>query len=265
MILDQLAQYSRDRVRLAQASKSLSAIQAEALALPRGDFPFEKAMANPGLSLIGEVKKASPSKGIISEDFPYLEIADQYQTSGVDAISVLTEPKWFLGSDQIFQAIRQRVDLPMLRKDFTVDPYQIYEAKLLGADCVLVIVALLDQDLGRLQDYLSLCDQLGLSALVEAHDLGEIELACQAGARIIGVNNRNLKDFSVDFNNAERLRDAVPEGILFVAESGVQTVSDVQAVTRLGADAVLVGEALMRQKQPGDLVRAFKRGAADAS
>lgn len=243
-ILEQLAGHARARVALAKAEKPLAKLRREALALPRGDFAFEKALAKPGLSFICECKRASPSKGLIAPDFPYLDIAKDYEAAGADAISVLTEPKWFLGRDRYLAEIAAAVQIPCLRKDFTVDAYMIYEAKWLGASAVLLIVSLLDAP--QLGDYLALCDALGLSVLVEAHDEREIETALRAGARVIGVNNRNLKDFTVDTANAARLRRLVPRDVLFVAESGVATAADAAAARAIGADAVLVGEALMR-------------------
>lgn len=174
------------------------------LALPKGDFAFERALRKPGLSFICECKKASPSKGLIAPEFPYLQIAKAYDAAGADAISVLTEPKWFLGSDQYLREIASAVSVPCLRKDFTVDAYMIHEAKLLGASAVLLICSILSP--AQLTDYMAICDALGLSALVEAHDEREIGMAVQAGARIIGVNNRNLRDFSVDTKNSGHLR-----------------------------------------------------------
>ena len=181
---------------------------------------------------------------MIAPDFPYVEIAQDYEKAGADCISCLTEPKWFLGSDQIFTDIRAAVSIPMLRKDFVVDEYQLYQARLMGADCVLLICAILDKD--TIKQYLDICDKLGLSALVEAHDEAEIASAIAAGARMIGVNNRNLKDFSVDTENSRRLRELVPRSTLFVSESGVQTAEDIWRLRAAGVDAALVGETLMR-------------------
>ena len=244
-ILDQLAGHARARVAADKEENSLDVLQARCRALERAKGErFRAALEQPGLSFICEVKKASPSKGVIARDFPYLDIARDYQRAGADAISCLTEPKWFLGSDRIFTEIREAVDIPMLRKDFTVDEYQLYQARLMGADCVLLICALLDTE--TLARYLSICRELGLSALVEAHDEGEISSALSAGAEIIGVNNRNLKDFSVDFSNAARLRDRIPPDVLYVAESGVSCPADAAALRDLGADGVLIGETLMR-------------------
>lgn len=243
-ILDQLADHARERVAAAKAALPLAYLWRQAEALPKGDFAFEKAIRKPGMSFICECKKASPSKGLIAPDFPYLEIAKAYEAAGADCVSVLTEPKWFLGSDGYLRDIAAEVSIPCLRKDFTVDEYMIYQAKLLGASAVLLICAILTPR--QLREYLELCDDLGLSALVEAHDETEIRAALDAGARMVGVNNRNLKDFTVDTKNSQRLRTLVPEGVLFVAESGVRDGADVRRLRDSGADAVLVGEALMR-------------------
>lgn len=202
-ILEQLADHARARVAAAKEKAGLDTLQAQCRSLERtlgrgqGRERFQKALSKPGLSFLCELKKASPSKGLIDPEFPYLDIAKDYEAAGADAISCLTEPKWFLGSNDIFRRVRQTVSLPMLRKDFTVDPYQIYEARLMGADCVLLICALLDTQ--TLKEYLKLCEALGLAALVETHDEDEVRSALAAGATILGVNNRNLKDFSVDF------------------------------------------------------------------
>ena len=243
-ILEQLAAYARTRVEQAKAVRPLADVKAAALAQPKGDFAFEKALAQPGVRFICECKRASPSKGLIAPVFPYLDIAKEYAAAGADAISVLTEPKWFLGSNEYLQQIAAAVPVPCLRKDFTVDEYMIYEAKLLGASAVLLICSLLDTE--TLHQYLGICDALGLSALVEAHDEQEIASAAAAGARVIGVNNRNLKNFTVDVTNSLALRQKAPPGVLFVAESGITSPSDVSALRAAGVDAVLVGEALMR-------------------
>ena len=243
-ILDQLAEHARARVARAKASLPLDEIRERALALPKGDFAFEAALKKPGISFICECKKASPSKGLIAPDFPYLEIARAYQAAGADCISVLTEPDWFLGRDAYLKEIAGAVSIPCLRKDFTVDEYMIYEAKLLGASAVLLICSILTEE--QIRAYLSLCDRLGLSALVEAHDETEVKTALGAGARIIGVNNRNLKDFTVDTENSRRLRALIPPQVLFVSESGVKSAGDVAKLREIGADAVLIGETLMR-------------------
>lgn len=243
-ILDQLADYARERVARDKAQVSLETLKAQALALPVGDFAFEQALGKPDLSFICECKKASPSKGLIAPEFPYLDIARAYEFAGADAISVLTEPKWFLGSDRYLQDIAAAVDIPCLRKDFTVDEYMIYQAKMLGASAVLLICSLLNER--EIKDDIALCDTLGLSALVEAHDEDEVKMALNAGARVIGVNNRNLKTFSVDTENSKRLRALIPPDVLFVSESGVGSAQDVAELRAVGADAVLIGETLMR-------------------
>ena len=245
-ILDQLADHAKKRVIRAKEGLSLEKIKSHAFALEKGDFAFEKALRKPDISFICECKKASPSKGLIAPDFPYLKIAKAYEESGADCISVLTEPKWFLGDDAYLREIAANVSIPCLRKDFTVDDYMIYEAKLLGASAVLLICSILSED--QLREFIKVCDNLGLSALVEAHDEGEINLAVKAGARIIGVNNRNLKDFTVDTDNSRKLRALIPRDVLFVSESGVKDAADVKDLREIGADAVLIGETLMRAK-----------------
>jgi len=243
-ILDQLADYARERVAAAKSIRPLEQVKAEALALPKGDFAFEKALRKEGVSFICECKKASPSKGLIAPDFPYLEIAKEYEAAGADCISVLTEPKWFLGSDEYLKEIASAVSIPCIRKDFTVDEYMIYEAKILGASAVLLICSILSEE--QIREYIGICDELGLSALVETHDEEEVAVAVRAGARIVGVNNRNLKDFSVDTGNSARLKSLVGDDIIFVSESGVKDGNDVAELRKIGVDAVLVGEALMR-------------------
>ena len=243
-ILDQLASAARERVENAKKQCPPAVIERRALALPKGNFAFENALKTPDLAFICECKKASPSKGLIAPDFPYLQIAREYEAAGADCISVLTEPGWFLGSDDYLREIAQAVTIPCIRKDFTVDAYMIYEAKLLGAAAVLLICSILSES--QLKEYLAVCDTLGLSALVETHNETEVETALAAGARVIGVNNRNLKDFSVDTANSRKLRALIPHQVVFVSESGVQTAQDVAALRDIGADAVLVGETLMR-------------------
>ena len=245
-ILEQLAAHAKERVALAEQACPVEIIRQKANRMEKGDGSFEKALKRPGLSFICECKKASPSRGVIAESFPYLQIAREYQEAGADAVSVLTEPKWFLGSDRYLREIAETVSLPCLRKDFTVDEYMIYEAKLLGASAVLLICSILSSR--QLREYLQICETLGLSALVETHDEGEVDMALEAGARIIGVNNRNLRDFSVDTENSRRLREQIPAEVLFVSESGVKTAADAAALRKIGADAVLVGEAMMRAK-----------------
>lgn len=243
-ILNQLAEHARERTRQAKKKMPPEEIRKLALSLPKGNFAFENSLKAPGISFICECKKASPSKGIIAPDFPYLEIAKEYEEAGAECISVLTEPNWFLGRDEYLKEIASTVSVPCLRKDFTVEEYMIYEAKLLGASAVLLICSILSET--QIKEYIDLCDELGLSALVEVHEEEEVESAVKAGARVIGVNNRNLKDFSVDTNHSCRLRQQIPQQILFVSESGVSSPSDVAKLREIGADAVLIGELLMR-------------------
>ena len=246
-ILDQLAAYARERVNEARRKLPFEELKKQALSLTpseRESFAFENALKKPGLSFICECKKASPSKGLIAPDFPYVRIAGEYEEAGADCISVLTEPKWFLGSDRYLREIADAVKIPCLRKDFTVDEYMIYEAKVLGASAVLLICSILEEE--QMAEYIGLSDELGLSVLAETHDETEVEMALEAGARVIGVNNRNLRDFSVDTANSTRLRKLIPQDVLFVSESGVGSADDVAALREAGADAVLVGETLMR-------------------
>jgi len=225
MILDEIA--AKTRTRLDNAKKH---------------FEFENALKTPGLSFICEVKKASPSKGVIAEHFPYLEIARDYENAGASAISVLTEPDYFLGQNKYLAEIAETVKIPVLRKDFIIDEYQIYEARFLGASAVLLIVALLDGE--TLKRFIKIADSLGLSALVETHGENEVKTALNAGARVIGVNNRDLRTFEVDITLVSRLRPLVPDNVVFVAESGIKTRDDIKALG--GADAVLIGETLMK-------------------
>ena len=257
-ILNEIAAVAAERVQAAKKIKPAEILNEEALALPAGDFSFEKTLKQPGLSFICECKKASPSKGIIAEDFPYLDIAREYEAAGADAISCLTEPKWFLGSDEYLKEIAAEVKIPVLRKDFTVDEYMIYEAKVFGASAVLLIMSILTDE--QVKEYLGICDTLGLSALVECHDEEEIKRALDCGGRVIGVNNRNLKDFSVDMGLAARLRSLIPEEKVFVSESGIKDAGDIAKVKEMGADAVLVGEALMRSPDKAAVLNAFKDG-----
>lgn len=244
-ILTTIAEHARIRVTEAKEREPLEALRERALNMELDTgFPFEKALSGEDIGFICECKKASPSKGLIAPEFPYVEIAKAYEAAGAACISVLTEPKWFLGRDEYLKEITSAVSIPCIRKDFVVDEYMIYQAKVLGASAVLLICALLDQK--TLKRYLTLCDQLGLSALVEAHDEEELTRALAAGARVIGVNNRNLRDFTVDLGNAERLRKLASEEVLFVAESGIQTAEDIAVLRRARVNGVLIGETLMR-------------------
>lgn len=264
-ILEELAAHARERVKEEKSIRSAEQLKQMAYEMPKGDFAFEKGLKGGDISFICECKKASPSKGLIAPDFPYLEIAKAYEAAGAAAISVLTEPKWFLGQDSYLKEIAESVSIPCLRKDFTVDTYMIYEAKLLGASAVLLICSILNEE--QIHSYISICDELGLSALVEAHDEAEVQMALRAGARIIGVNNRNLKDFTVDTENSRKLRCMIPNDVIFVSESGVRTAEDIQNLREAGADAVLIGETLMRapdkKAKLGELRGGFLNGYTD--
>ena len=229
--------------------------------MPKLTFSFENALKKQDIAFICECKKASPSKGIIAEDFPYLQIARDYEAAGADCISVLTEPEFFLGSTEYLREISAAVKTPCIRKDFVVDEYMIYEARTLGAAAVLLICSILGEE--KLREYIGICDTLGLSALVEAHDEAEVRMAINAGARVIGVNNRDLKNFSVSTDNAVKLRKLVPENIVFVAESGIKTAEDIAVLRKAGVDAVLVGETLMRAEDKTAKIRELKGDAND--
>ena len=253
MILQEIAQSTRKRVNKEKSIKSLDDIKKEALALPKGSFEFEEAVKKTGMSFICEVKKASPSKGVIAQDFPYVEIAKDYEKAGASCISVLTEPEYFKGDKLYLKEISEYVKIPLIRKDFVVDEYMIYDAKVHGADCVLLICSLLDED--TIKEYISICDGLGISALVEAHDEEEIKMAINAGARMIGVNNRDLKTFTVDIENSEKLRKLVPKNILFVAESGIKTKDDVRRLKSANVNGVLIGETLMKSNNKEEMIK----------
>ena len=255
MILDTIAASTLERVAAAKEALPLAEQIARARDLDSNTgFPFEQALVKQGMSFICEVKKASPSKGLISPDFRPLDIAREYETAGADAISVLTEPERFMGSDEYLRDISAAVSLPTLRKDFVVDEYMIYEARLLGASAVLLICAILSAN--QLEKFAQTVRKLGLSALVEAHTADEVKMALDAGAEIIGVNNRDLKTFEVDINTSLRLRDMVPQNVLYVSESGIRTAQDIANLRANGTDAVLIGETLMRS--------ADKRSALDS-
>jgi len=243
MILQKIADAARMRVASQKEKLPMEKLR-EAAPPSNNPFAFEQALAGDGLSFICEVKKASPSRGVIAEDFPYVQIAKEYEAAGAAALSVLTEPEFFLGNGAYLAEIKEAVLIPVLRKDFIVDEYQIYESAQMGADAVLLICALLDTDI--LKKYIATADSLGLSCLTEAHDESETASALAAGARIIGVNNRDLKTFDVDLQNSLRLRPLVPPGILFVSESGIKTPADIRALQKAGVNAVLIGETLMR-------------------
>ncbi|MDE6506124.1 MAG: indole-3-glycerol phosphate synthase TrpC [Eubacterium sp.] len=251
-----MADFTRKRYEKRIAEKPLDTVKEDALAMPKGSFEFEKALRKDGISFICYVKKASPSKGLIAPDFPYLAIAKEYEAAGADCISCLTEPHWFLGSDEYLKEITAAVSIPVIRKDFTVSEYQIYEAKLLGASAVLLICALLDTQ--TIREYIEICDSLGLSALVEAHDEAEVNSALTAGARIIGVNNRNLHDFSVDVNNSTRYRNMIPQDVVFVSESGITSHKDIEVLINNKTNAVLIGETLMKAENKAEMLKELK-------
>lgn len=259
-ILNEIAEYTK--IRINEEKKNLPESEVRSLAEAMSDrsddtkFAFEEALMKDSVSFICECKKASPSKGVIADKFPFIDIAKEYEAAGADAISVLTEPKWFMGSDRYLEEISETVSLPCLRKDFTIDPYMIYQAKIIGAKCILLICSLLDTAL--LKEYISVADSLNLSQIVEAHDEKEIESAMNAGAKIIGVNNRNLKDFSVDIGNSKRLRSLVPKETIFVAESGIRTRDDVKKLEEIGVNAVLIGETLMRSPDKKAMLSSLK-------
>lgn len=263
MILDELANLTRIRIEKQKEiytprniQRDAELLAAQEMEVQEYDYPFEEALSKRGLSIISEVKKASPSKGIIAEDFPYLEIAKEYEESGADAISCLTEPDRFKGSDEYLKAITKEVGIPVLRKDFTVDPYMIYQAKLMGASAILLIAAILSDK--ELKQYFEIADTLGLSCLFEAHDAEEVDRCLNVGARVLGVNNRNLKDFSVDINNSIRLREMVPRDVTFVSESGMSKPEDIKVLKDNGTDAVLIGEMLMRSSDKKSLIHTLK-------
>ena len=257
MILEEIAENTREKLKKRKSEKPPAILRREAEAMAGNTgFPFLRAMKKPGLSFICEVKKASPSKGVIAEDFPYLSIAREYEEAGADAISVLTEEDYFQGSCEYLRKISRAVGIPTLRKDFVVDDYQIFEAKVLGASAVLLISELLDK--GQLREYLALCRDLGLSALTEAHTMETARKALEAGAEILGINNRDLKTFRVDTSVSVRLRRELPKDIVFVSESGIKTREDVRVLEEAGADGVLIGETFMRSPDKRKMLEHLK-------
>lgn len=249
-ILAAIAEKTRERIKEERKRLPLFDIRSKAEAMTafgsgKADRPtFYRALAAPGMSFICEVKKASPSRGVIAEDFPYLDIAKEYEAAGASAVSCLTEPFYFQGSDTYLRQISGSITIPVLKKDFTVDEYMIYQARICGASAILLICAILDDY--QLKSYMELASSLQMDVLTEAHDEEEVMRAIRAGASIIGVNNRDLKTFQVDLNNSIRLRSLVPPEILFVSESGIRTAEDIKKLYENGTDAVLIGETLMR-------------------
>ena len=258
-MLDEIVAKTEERLIEAKKNKSLDELKREVSEMETSnDFPFKEALIDPQIAIISEVKKASPSKGVIAEDFDYVAIAKEYEDAGASAISVLTEPYFFQGSNDYLKEISENVSIPILRKDFVIDEYMIWEAKLLGASAVLLIVAILD--IVQLKKFLDLAHDLGLSAIVETHDGNEIRTAMNVGAEIIGVNNRNLNDFTVDIENSISLRRCVSDNILFVSESGIKTKEDVTRLKENNVNAVLIGETLMKSDDKKALIAGLKNG-----
>lgn len=267
-ILEEIAEKRKIDIAARKEKISLEEIKAQAEALAAQEyektggflFPFKQRLAREGINFICEVKKASPSKGLIAADFPYLAIAQDYEKAGAAAISVLTEPEYFQGRDAYLKEIAENVSIPVIRKDFTVDAYQIYEAKVLGASAVLLICSLLNDE--DLKEFLEVAHSVGLSALVETHDEEEVKRALAVGADIIGVNNRDLKTFTVDINNSVRLKNLVPGGKIFVSESGIKTAADIDVLKKNGTNAVLIGETLMRSDNKEQVLKELAGGAS---
>lgn len=255
-ILDDIKSYTKSRIESEKKQVPQSVLEKKCSSLSKKDNKFLKALSCRGLSVIAEVKKASPSKGLIDPLFDYIKIAKEYERAGADAISCLTEPKWFLGSDSIFKELRNAVSLPMLRKEFIVDEYQLYQSHIMGADAVLLIAAICTDR--ELEHYKSIADSFKIDVLFEAHNRSEVERGLTLGFDIIGVNNRNLHDFSVDFNNASSLSSLIGSEKIFVAESGIMKAEDAKVALEIGADAILVGEALMRADDKKKLIQDFK-------
>lgn len=256
MILTKLADSTRDRVEREKKQIQLEMVKKQALAMKKGDFSFEKVIAEGDISFICEVKRASPSKGMLVEEFPYVQIAKDYEEAGASCISVLTEPDYFKGDKEYLKEISENVTVPLIRKDFIIDEYMIYDAKIHGASCVLLICSLLDKE--TMEKYIEICDNLGMSALVEAHDEEEIQKAIEAGARMIGVNNRDLKTFTVDIGNSERLRKLVPDNILFIAESGIKTNADINRLRKAKVNGVLIGETFMKAENKKEMLQKLR-------
>ena len=258
-MLDEIVEKTKQRIEDEKEIISLEDLKNEVSLMEINDeFPFKKALSGEDISIIAEVKKASPSKGVIVEDFDYLAIAKDYEAAGASAISVLTEPYFFMGSDDYLKEIVQNVDIPVLRKDFVIDEYMIWQAKALGASAVLLIVSILD--IVQLKRYLDLAHELGLSAIVETHDGDEIMRALTVGAEIIGVNNRDLTDFTVDIENSISLRRCVSGDVIFISESGIKTTEDVTRLKENDVDAVLIGETLMKSDDKKSMISELKNG-----
>ncbi|MDO5292578.1 MAG: indole-3-glycerol phosphate synthase TrpC [bacterium] len=256
MILDDIVEATRQRVESLKQKESLESVKARALEIVRNEkrkeVTFYSQLRKPGLHMICEVKKASPSKGVITSEFDYMAIAKEYEEIGASCISVLTEPAFFQGDNAYLAEIKQEVSIPVLRKDFIIEEYQIYEAKTLHADCILLITAILNQE--QLEEYITLSETLHMNALVEAHDEEEIRRALKAGATIIGVNNRNLRDFTVNIETSIDLRKQVPKEVVFIAESGIKTAKDILRLYQNDVNGVLIGETFMRSSGKGKVI-----------
>lgn len=258
-MLDEIVEKTKERIENEKQIISLDDLKNEVALMDTDDeFSFKKALSGEDISIIAEVKKASPSKGLIAEDFDYLTIARDYEAAGASAISVLTEPYFFMGSDDYLSEIAKNVNIPVLRKDFVIDEYMIWQAKALGASAILLIVSILD--IVQLKKYLDLAHDLGLSAIVEAHDSEEIMRALTVGAEIIGVNNRNLNDFTVDIENSINLRRCVSGDVIFISESGIKTKEDITRLKENDVDAVLIGETLMKSDDKKAMILELKNG-----
>lgn len=270
-ILDKICETTKERIEKEKQKISLSEIRKLAENIKNNsNFDFEKAIGKKyknnkdskdnnkekRINFICEIKKASPSKGIISESFDYIEIAKDYEKAEADAISCLTEPYYFMGSDNYLKEVKGIVNIPVLRKDFIIDEYMIYQSKNIRADAILLIVAVLDKY--KLKDYFDIANESGLSSLIEVHNEEELEKAVNINARIIGVNNRDLKTFNVDINNSVRLRKLVPKNIIFVSESGIKDRSDIKILEENETDAVLIGERLMTKKDKIDEIKKLR-------
>lgn len=257
MILDKIVESTRKRVDVLKTKEPLEKIKKIAQSMPADEhFVFEEVLRKDDLSFICEVKKASPSKGIIVEDFPYIEIAKDYEKAGASCISVLTEPQYFLGDNEYLEEISRQVNIPILRKDFIIDIYQVYESKIIGASAILLISSILDRE--QLNQYIRIADSLGISALVEAHSREEVLKSLEAGARMIGVNNRNLKNFQVNFSSCIELRDIVPSNVIYISESGINSSEQIQELKKHKVNAVLIGETLMRSSDKKALLEEWR-------
>lgn len=255
-ILNEIADFVRERIGIMKEIFPTEKLKKDAEALPKADFEFEKALKEEGISFICEIKRASPSKGLIAENFPYLDIAIDYEKAGATAVSCLTETSYFKGQDKYLEDISKEISIPILRKDFFIDEHMVYEAKILGASAILLICAILSDD--ELKKFFDIANNLGLSAIFEVHDEAELKRALNCGARIIGVNNRNLKTFELELNTSINLRKLVPNDVIFISESGIKTREDVKLLEENNVNAVLIGETLMRAKNKKEIIGHLK-------